>query len=643
MTAPTAYRPDIDGLRAVAVLLVLFFHLFPDELPGGFVGVDIFFVISGYLITGIIADEIDRGRFSLANFYARRVRRLFPALIVVLTASLCAGWFFLLPDAFVQLARDVGASMAFSANISLMLQAGYFDEEAIRKPLLHLWSLGIEEQFYLAWPLLLVIASRWKLNRTSLVATIGLGSFALNVALLSSYPIATFYLPFTRAFELLAGAALTRASLPDGKAFENMRAGAGAALVAASSFFLSNKSEFPGWLALLPVSGAALMVSAPGSWFNRVLLAHPRAVAVGIVSYPIYLWHWPLLSFVNIAKYSPPTLLERWLIVAASILLAWLTYRYVEAPIRFRPKTGRRTLVLCGGISCVAILAGAVIAGGGFALRFPQEIRDVASVRTWSDYWRFGKCLIDPGGKTPFAPECVDRDRRPPLIVVWGDSTAAALLPGLREEQRHRDFSIAQFTASSCPPLVGIDVPKFPYCRGSNDRTLGVIAEVNPDIVLLHGTWDKFPHLARSMDTAIIALRRVTKARIVVLGATPAWQRGLPPEILRYYGFHHAALPQRWRYGVYGGEVLDTPMREAVVPLGADFISAWDVFCNPDGCLTRTGDSMRDITTTDRVHITESASRYLVKAVIDRVLGDAAEVANDPGSAGQRQAEHSDR
>src|SRR6266487_6237230 len=201
-SASTKYRPDIDGLRAIAVMLVVIFHAFPEAMPGGFIGVDIFFVISGFLITGIIVRELDQERFNLLTFYNRRIRRIFPALIVVLCVTLVLGWLWMLPAAYAQLSSDVFASAAFFANIALLLQSGYFDLESARKPLLHLWSLGIEEQFYLFWPLLLMLAARFRMSIMAMAAMLGIASFLLNVAWIGSNPIATFYLPLTRAFEL---------------------------------------------------------------------------------------------------------------------------------------------------------------------------------------------------------------------------------------------------------------------------------------------------------------------------------------------------------------------------------------------------------------------------------------------------------
>src|SRR5258706_3434444 len=247
-SAPTKYRPDIDGLRAIAVMLVVFFHAFPEAMPGGFIGVDIFFVISGFLITGIVVRELDQKRFSLLAFYNRRIRRIFPALIVVLCVTMVLGWLWMLPAAYAQLSSDVFASAAFLANIALLLQSGYFDVESAKKPLLHLWSLGIEEQFYLAWPLLLMLAARLRLNLLAAAFVLGIGSFLLNVALIGSDPVATFYLPFTRAFELLTGAVLacawSRVNQASGPS--NMRAAVGAALIVMAAGALDSHRAFPG-------------------------------------------------------------------------------------------------------------------------------------------------------------------------------------------------------------------------------------------------------------------------------------------------------------------------------------------------------------------------------------------------------------
>jgi peptidoglycan/LPS O-acetylase OafA/YrhL len=614
---PSKYRPDVDGLRAIAILLVLNFHAFPDVAPGGFVGVDVFFVISGFLITSIITRELERGRFSLIAFYNRRIRRIFPALIVVLAATLALGWFWMLPSAFAQLGSDSFASAAFLANIALLLQSGYFDVESAKKPLLHLWSLGIEEQFYLFWPLLLMLAARLRISILVMAAVLGIASFLLNVAWIGSDPVATFYLPFTRAFELLAGAVLACGwvKVNQSGTASNWRGWIGMALIAASVVLLDSHRTFPGWWAVLPVAGSALLLSAPAAWFNRVVLASRPMVWIGLISYPLYLWHWPLLVFGEAIKFQPLTLLERELILIASTLLAWATYRFVETPFRFGRPNGRKMFALGAGMAMIALAGFAVMWGRGFEFRLPPEIRAMATVRTESFKWRFHECLLDLGQEATFADACVERDRRP-LVLIWGDSTAGALLPGLRKAQETHNFGIAQLTSSSCIPALDADIAGVPNCRAMNDKVFALIRQIKPDVVVLHGTWEK--HLDNVART-VAALKRETNARVVVLGGVPWWRRDLPLEVLRYFMLHRALIPERSPAST--PTAYDAVMRARLEPLGAEFISASDALCNAQGCLTRIGDAAADLTASDQVHLTEKGSVYLIEAIIDRVLG----------------------
>jgi peptidoglycan/LPS O-acetylase OafA/YrhL len=611
------YRPDIDGLRAVAVTLVVLYHAFPEAMPGGFVGVDIFFVISGFLITGIIARELDLRRFSLLGFYNRRIRRIFPALIVVLSAVLVLGFLWMLPAAYAKLSADVFASAAFVANFALLLQSGYFDVEAAKKPLLHLWSLGIEEQFYLFWPLVLMLAARLRLSLLAVASVIGIVSFALNVALIGVNPVATFYLPLTRAWELLAGATLASnwSGISQTEMASNLRAGIGIALVVVAAAMLDTNSAFPGWWAVLPVAGGTLLLSAPQAWGCRHVLASPVMVWIGLISYPLYLWHWPLLVFFAIIKFAPLTLLERGLIVGLSFVLAWATYRLVEIPFRFGRPSPARLFGLGGAMALIAAAGAIVVENSGFDFRLPGEIRGMTEVVTQSSKWRVHECLIDPGHETSFADSCVDRGRRP-LILVWGDSTAGALMPGLRKAQQSRGFGIAQFTSSSCVPALNTDVAGTPNCRAINDKVLSLARELKPDIVLLHSTWDRY---LDGVAGTVLAVKQATGARIIVLGSVPWWKRGLPNEVLRYFMLHHRLIPERSGRAEADGSGAN--LRDKVVASGAEFISVWDVMCNADGCLTRIGDTAGDISATDQVHLTEKGSVFLIQSIIDRILG----------------------
>ena len=628
MSSPSSrYRPDVDGLRAIAVMLVVNFHAFPEAMPGGFIGVDIFFVISGFLITGIIVRELDQQRFSLLGFYQRRVRRIFPALIVVLCAVLALGWLWMLPAAYAQLSADVVASAAFFVNFALLWQSGYFDIASASKPLLHLWSLGIEEQFYLVWPLVLMLAARLRLSLLTVAAVIGLASFVLNVALIGSNPVAAFYLPFTRVWELLAGAALACgwSHFSQTSTASNWRAAIGLALITAAAAVLDTSRAFPGWWAVLPVAGSALLLSAPGAWICRTILTSRPLVWVGLISYPLYLWHWPLLSFFGIIKFGPLTLPERELILLLSALLAWLTYRLVEAPFRFGRPSPLKIQGLCAAMVLTAVAGGVVVQGRGFDFRLPPEIREMADVSKEMGKWRVDECLIDLRVQMSFADSCVDRDQRP-LILIWGDSTAGALLPGLRKAQEVRDFGVAQFTSSSCIPALNADIPGTPNCRAINDQVLVLARQVDPDIVVLHGPSDR--HLDNVAET-VLALKRETRARVVVLGPVPTWRRGLPNEVLRYFMLHHRLIPER------SGDAVslnwpDAILRARLVPLGAEFISVWDALCNADGCLTRIGDKAKDITASDQVHLTEKGSVFLIQSIIDRLLGEQAAPSGRP-------------
>jgi peptidoglycan/LPS O-acetylase OafA/YrhL len=602
-------------------MLVLNFHAFPDAAPGGFVGVDVFFVISGFLITGIIARELELGRFSLIEFYNRRIRRIFPALIVVLCATLVLGWLWMLPQALARLGSDTFASAAFLANVALLLQSGYFDIESAKKPLLHLWSLGIEEQFYLFWPLLLMLAARLRWRILAVAAILGVGSFAFNVVLIGPNPVATFYLPFTRAFELLIGAALACGwnKVGHGVKASDWRAWTGVALIAASVAIIDSHRAFPGWWAAMPVAGSALLLSAPAAWVNRAVLASRPLVWIGLISYPLYLWHWPLLVFAGIVKFAPLTLPERELILLASVVLAWATYRFVETPIRFGVPSRRKMFGLGAGMAMIAVAGFVAVWGRGFDYRLPPEIRAMANVTTESFKWRFHECLLDLSREMTFADTCVERDRRP-LVLVWGDSTAGALLPGLRKAQEARSFGIAQLTSSSCIPALNADIPGTPNCRAMNDKVFSLVREISPEIVLLHGTWEK--HLDNVAET-VVALKRKTNARVVVLGGVPAWKRGLPSEVLRYFMLHRTLIPER-SPSASSPTAYDAVMRARLGPLGAEFISASDVLCNAEGCLTRIGDAAEDLTASDQVHLTEKASVFLIESIIDRLLGGEA-------------------
>ena len=384
------YRSDVDGLRAVAILSVIVFHAWPELFPGGFIGVDVFFVISGFLISGIILRAQHRGSFSILEFYARRVKRIFPALIAMLAGVALFGWLLLLPDEFELLGKHVATGGGFILNISLFTDTReYFG--AIDSPLVHLWSLGVEEQFYLIWPVLLLLTARMGRGQFIAILVLGLASFIANVILVSSQPLAAFYLPVGRLWELALGGVIAYVhqhgaqqlsfSMPkwlQQVASPNVRTTAGLLLVIASFVMLDAAKAFPGWWALAPCGGAALMISAGREgWVNRYVLSHPVMVFIGLISYPLYLWHWPMLSFAHIADWRAFTPGVKITAIAVSFLLAYLTYRYVERPIRSSQRTRPLAAGLCT-VMCVWIAAGCLVLFGLMPARpVPENVRRV--------------------------------------------------------------------------------------------------------------------------------------------------------------------------------------------------------------------------------------------------------------------------
>lgn len=364
------YRPDIDGLRAIAVGAVVAFYTFPNIFKGGFVGVDVFFVISGFLISGIIVDDIEKDQFSYLGFYKRRIRRIFPALLVVIAATLIAGWYVLLPDEFQRVGKDLAAGAGFATNFILWDEAGYFDVASETKPLLHLWSLAIEEQFYIVWPLVLGLI--WIRQRGLLLATLSIASvsFAYNVFSIEHHHAdAAFYSPLSRFWELMLGgvlAYLVRQKAQWLSGFRSLQSAFGLSLIAISVFFLNKATAFPGFWALLPTLGAFFLISAGGyNWIGKRILGNPIMVGVGLISYPLYLWHWPILAFAKIVKGRLLTPGDRMMVIIASVALAFLTYRLIERPLRRSPDRrvpqGLLAAVAALGVIGLPILNGNVL------------------------------------------------------------------------------------------------------------------------------------------------------------------------------------------------------------------------------------------------------------------------------------------
>src|SRR5271170_7070352 len=377
------YRPDIDGLRAVAVLLVLAYHVGIYRLRGGFVGVDVFFVISGYLISSIILSDLDSSRFSIASFYERRVRRIFPALFVMLFGTAVLAYKFFLPSEFVDFGKSLLASTFSFSNLYFLHQSGYFDAPAAMKPLLHTWSLAVEEQFYVFLPLFLIgIRKFFPSKQRLIIICVALLSFSISAVGAFRNHDATFYLAHTRAWELLLGTLLTMDCFPaiTGALWRNLAASWGAASIFLAGLLFNPATPFPGAAALLPCVGAALIIAAGKTGptlVGRVLSFRP-VVFIGMISYSLYLWHWPLIVFQGtdallISGLSPK--LTKLVIIFASFVLATLSWRFVEQPFRahrFGISRGNVFGLASFAASLLLILGAGILVAKGFPSRYPE-------------------------------------------------------------------------------------------------------------------------------------------------------------------------------------------------------------------------------------------------------------------------------
>lgn len=454
------YRPDIDGMRALAIICVLIFHAFPESLKGGFIGVDIFFVISGYLITGIIHKDLENNNFSFAGFYARRIRRIFPALLTILIITCIFGWFFLLADEYQQLGKYIAAGASFVTNFSLWLEAGYFDNASPTKPLLHLWSLAIEEQFYLFWPLFMCIARKTKINILWATLACLFISFAFNIARIHGHPVGTFYLPSSRMWELFAGSLLSiyqarkspDISLPRANALKTIFSLLGFGLIIFTALRVTKDDPYPGWFAILPVSGAAILIAVgPGAWLNRRILSQRAFIDIGLISYPLYVWHWPILSFLYILNGDEPSSYQRWAALALSFLLAALTYHFIEKPFRFGSLRPKAVPILLSGLIFIGAIGGLIYAEKGLPSVRHAILSDATEEpsRQWP-YASNDTCVqrypYDDLNRLNFW-FCYQTKPGKPTILLLGNSYANDLVPGLSRHPLFKDDTILSIGA----------------------------------------------------------------------------------------------------------------------------------------------------------------------------------------------------
>jgi len=617
------YRPDIDGLRAFAVLLVVAFHAFPSYVHHGYIGVDVFFVISGYLITGILLQETSENYFRhLAGFYGRRVRRIFPALLITLLVSAIAGYALLLPVEFKSLTRYLIGSSAFVTNLVSWLSSGYFERASETKPLLHLWSLAIEEQFYIFWPLLLLWLSRQtkSLRLQNSILILFFISFIFGLSLtFQNQPLAYFH-PLARAWELLAGAWLAvrnKNYISDlGSTCANLVTTLAIAALFFTGFYIGNSGAFPGFWALIPVTSSVMLLAfAPQSWLGQVVLSNPLMVYVGRISYPLYLWHWIVLAFLRIEHPSP----SRYWTVAAlviSFILASITYHLVEQPLQ------KKSLSKIVPILIFSMMAIFILSSLDYLFNLSDKRLTPLQVALQSEYdprpsYRYRNCFLDSSNQKPseFSSECIAQGGEDKIkILLWGDSLSAQLYPGMAFLQKSNPLAISQLTATSCPPSITGRYPERGYCDSINASSLKIIGELRPDIVVVNGRWGEDPD--EQISEIVQFLRSKSVKKIILVGPTPDWAPDIRGMLSRMH-FPAGVLPEflpapesTWPITASQNKRL----RAIAETLGINFLDPISVFCEGRMCRIRVSDKLPDgLVASDHDHLTAMASMFLLQ------------------------------
>jgi hypothetical protein len=474
-----------------------------------------------------------------------------------------------------------------------------------------------------------------------------LASLAFEIVLSRSAPSAAFYLPVTRIWEILSGAvlamgllSLARLPLPQQVNGSIQRSPAwlvaarrwaldarirgivGFALIVWAALSFNRHVNFPGWRAMVPVAGAVLLISAEGNWVNRQLSRAP-IVYVGLISYPLYLWHWPVLAFLRNTVRPETGKIPAWENLAAvgtAVALACVTYHFIERPIRLRPIRVRSVAALGMAMAALAGLGAVTVIEHGFYSRLPATIRGAFITAANPDSgWRPG-CMLSPEqSASDLNDACIDHGSEP-LIILWGDSAAAALYPGLHRLQEGGGFRLAVLAQSSCAPIPDRDNSLNPHCRSGSEHMLAVIAREKPAVVVLHSMWT-YGYDTASIERSVTAIRQATPARIVLVGPPPFWSEGLPQAYFRYYAETSSLIPLYTRFHLEDRDAIENALRAAARTLGIDYFSLHDALCREDGCLTRVGSDAKDVTASDWAHLTATGSSFVAATLVPELLG----------------------
>lgn len=617
-TDKKVYRPDIDGLRAIAVSLVVLFHFGVQALPGGFVGVDIFFVISGVLITSILVREMEQGRFSFLQFYRRRFRRIFPALCVVLLASLGLAGLLMMSQERIAVAWSAIYATASLANVYFWRHLGYFDGGAEETPLLHTWSLAVEEQYYIVFPAFLFLVFRyWRRGLHGTLAALIVLSLVASVVLTQLKPTAAFYLPMARTYELGLGAALAllpRASLRPAAAAALCLAGLLLCLLPA--LVLSTNAAFPGALALLPCMGAALIIycGAVPNLVSRGLSSAPL-VGLGKISYSVYLWHWPLLVFYKYYVMRPLQVGETLLLLCATLAMATLSYRFVETPFRRTPDASagrwRELQWSVGMVGSVLAISWLLIANHG--LPDAKDAAIMKSIHEGIDAHTASPCFRNIGeGAAPLAAASVCQlhqadSARAPRVLLWGDSYAHHYASAIKADRAFDGLDVFYQTHVGCAPFLWEGGSS---CASFNRSVLEFIKTQHIDTVIVSANWWSYSREITFFQeieqlTAKLAQRGLA---VVLIGASPVYHSRVPHIAYRKWKFGNDTGGEGDAYEIEFDGRLDAGM-EAAARAHAVYFSPYRQLCDRNVCRFRDEQGLFHI---DQGHLSLHGAQFII-------------------------------
>lgn len=622
------YRPEIDGLRALAVLPVIFFHAGYELFSGGFVGVDIFFVISGYLITSIIIGQMANDSFSIVKFYERRARRILPALFFVSFISIPFAWLWLSPNDLQNFGKSLIAVSTFSSNILFWMESSYFATDAELIPLLHTWSLAVEEQFYILFPLFLIVA--WKLKiRLMIFILLCLFIISLSIAHWGSFnkPSATFYLLPTRGWELLVGVFaafyLKNKKQSESNTLNQFLSILGLIMIFFSIIIFSKTTPFPSLYALIPTIGTALLILfVTQNTLAYKLLTLAPILNIGLISYSTYLWHQPLLAFARHSQAEELANITTISLCILSLIMGYISWKWIEQPFRNKSQISQKKVFIFSltGMLALSLVGSIINIKDGFLERYSENDMAIYAFRNYdtAKLWNAGSCFLGTEENSKiFQDKCFASQ-----TLIWGDSFGAALSPGLRELNTYKNIGISQLTTSACPSILYQDFPNNRNCKKNNEYVLSIIEDYPIKQVFLHNQWSAYNDESISKLVATIEQILLSNSiiEIFVVGGVPEWDPSLPRSLIK-----KNILLSDFDRDIYlfNPRVDKIDKKDQLIAKLIDdnfgknvkFISVLEELCTNQKCLAVKGDGLLEPFTFDYGHLTLSGSMEVASII----------------------------